>query len=200
MFAAGALGIRSEGIELLFIGQTIIATKQVIARELQQADVNRLERWRDERPWRAESTKPINELRITRGAYPAETVDQMGRFLAALDREDEKIKAVLLFALLCILESISYTKKDGQYLRWDCRSGRRQGKKIFNKGVILSFDKAITDKLNEIITDLRAVDAPEDLFAAVRSKAEVLLHSGSCLHVLPKLEANFYDCLITSPP
>jgi DNA modification methylase len=107
---------------------------------------------------------------------------------------------VLLFALLCILESISYTRKDGQYLRWDYRSGRRQGKKIFNKGAILTFDKAMTDKLNEIVIDLRAADAPEDLFAKKRSKAEVLLHPGSCLSVLPKLKTKSYDCLITSPP
>ena len=201
LFAAGALGIRGEGIELLPIGRTIITTKQIIDWELQPSDVALLERWRDERPWHgAEATKPINELRITRGAYPAETVDQMGRFLAALTQENERIKAVLLFALLCILESISYTRKDGQYLRWDYRSGRRQGEKKFDKGAILTFDKAITNKLNEIVTDLRAVDAPEDLFAAARSKAGVLLHSGSCLQVLPKLEANYYDCLITSPP
>ena len=77
------------------------------------------------------------------------------------------MQAVLLFALLCILENISYTRKDGQYLRWDYRSGRRQGKKIFNKGEILAFDKAITDKLHQIVDDLRSGELPEDLFAKV---------------------------------
>ena len=201
LFAAGALGLRAEGIELLPIGQTIIAIRKVIDSELKPVDVEQIAAWREQRPWHGRGiAKPINQLRITRGAYPAETTDQIGRFLVALEQENERIKAVLLFALLCILESISYTRKDGQYLRWDYRSGRRQGKKIFNKGEILTFDKAMTDKLNELVTDLRAADAPEDLFATTRSKAEVLLHTGSCLSLLPKLKAKSYDCLITSPP
>ena len=95
--------------------------------------------------------------------------DEKRMAVAALDQENERIKAVLLFALLCILESISYTRKDGQYLRWDYRSGRRQGEKKFDKGVILSFDKAITNKLHEIITDLRGVDS-------TRGKQRSFLH------------------------
>ena len=201
MFVAGAVGMRSEGIELLPIGQTMIATRQLIESDLQPEDLGRVAYWRDFRPWHhAEPTKPINELRITRGAYPPETVSQMGRFLAALEQENEPVKAVLLFALLCILESVSYTRKDGQYLRWDYRSGRRQGKKLFNKGEILTFDKAITDKLSSILGDLHACDTPEQLFAAARLKARVFLHAGSCLRLLPKLEAGSYDCVITSPP
>ena len=105
-----------------------------------------------------------------------------------------------MFALLCILESISYTRKDGQYLRWDYRSGRRQGKKLFDKGKILSFDRAIADKLRDIIEDLRSAESSGDLFQAVRSKTHVRLRAGSCLEILPKLKSKSYDCLITSPP
>src|SRR5439155_13432266 len=152
-----------------------------------------------EQPWKSyAAVKPINELRITRGAYSEETVLGMGRFLAASEQENERVEAVLLFALLCILESISFTRKDGQYLRWDYRSGRRQGKKIFDKGRILTFDKAVTDKLHH--DDLQSTDFPEDLFATTRSKADVGLRGGSCLDILPKLKTKSYDCLITSPP
>ena len=201
MFAAGGLGMKSEGIELLPIGRTLIATKQLIDLDLTEADVKQLALWRDERPWRkCKTVKPINELRITRGAYPAETLDSMGRFLTASEHENERVQAVLLFALLCILENISYTRKDGQYLRWDYRSGRRQGKKIFNKGEILAFDKAITDKLHQIVDDLRSGELPEDLFAKARSKADVKLHGGSCLDIMPQFKAKSYDSLITSPP
>lgn len=201
LFAAGGLGMRTEGIELLPIGQTIITTKQLIDWQLTDADVGRLASWRDKRPWRqSKASMAINELRITRGAYPAETLEAMGRFLAASEQEGERVKAILLFALLCILETISYTRKDGQYLRWDYRSGRCQGKKRFDKGEILGFDKAITDKLDDIVTDLCSSDFPEDLFATTRSKADVKLHGGSCLAILPKLKAEAYNCLITSPP
>jgi hypothetical protein len=201
MFAAGGTGLRAEGIELLPIGQTIITTKQVIDWDWKEPDTAQLIFWRDERPWKkAKRAIPINELRITRGAYPVETVEAVGRFLAVAEGEQERVKAVLYFALLCILESISYTRKDGQYLRWDYRSGRRQGKKVFDKGQILSFEQAITDKLYEIIADLRSSELPDDLFKSARSKADVLLHGGSCLEIMPRFKAESYDCLITSPP
>jgi len=201
LFVAGGHGMKAEGIELLPIGRTVITTKQLIDWDLKDADVTRLAFWRDELPWRkCKTVKPINELRITHGAYPPETLDAMGRFLAASEHEGERVRPVLFFALLCILESISYTRKDGQYLRWDYRSGRRQGKKIFDKGRILAFDAAITHKLHQIVDDLRAGELPEDLFARTLKKADVKLHGGSCLDILPKLKAESYDCLITSPP
>jgi len=201
LFAASGLGIKSEGIEVLPIGQIVIATRELTDWELKDADVERLVFWRDERPWeKGKVTKPINELRITRRAYPSETLKTMGQFLEMAEQEEQPIKTVLLFALLCILESISYTRKDGQYLRWDYRSGRSRGKNTFNKGEILGFDKAITNKLHEIVADLRFGSLPEDLFATVRSKAKIKLHSGSCLNILPKLKAESYDALITSPP
>ncbi|MBI5359718.1 MAG: site-specific DNA-methyltransferase [Planctomycetes bacterium] len=201
LFAAGGLGLKAEGIELLPLGQIVIETKQLIDWKLKDTDIKRLVFWRDERPWQKSKTaKPINELRITRGAYPAETLEAMGRFLYVMEQEEHRIKAVLLFALLCILESISFTRKDGQYLRWDHRSGRRQGKKVFDKGIILNFNKAITNKLHEIVTDLHFANVPEDLFAKPHSKAEIKLFRGSCLNLLPKLRAESYDGLITSPP
>jgi len=201
LFAAGAFGMRAEGIELLPIGQTVIATKQLIDSGIQPQDIERLTFWFQEQPWKNHTVaKPINELRITRGAYPLETAAAMGRYLGASERENQIVKAILVFALLCILESISYTRKDGQYLRWDYRSGRRLGKKVFDKGEILSFDRAITDKLQEILTDLRLAEMPEDLFTTQRTRTEIILHPGSCLEVLSQLPANVFDCVMTSPP
>ncbi len=193
--------MKAEGIELLPIGRTLIATKQLIDFDFKDVDVKRLAFWRDARPWlKSKTVKPINELRITRGAYPSETIEAMGRFLATSELEGERLKTVLLFALLCILEDISYTRKDGQYLRWDYRSGRRQGKKVFDKGKIPAFDNAITSKLHQMVDDLLSGELPDDLFAEIRSKAAVKLYGGSCLEILPRLEAESYDCLITSPP
>lgn len=201
LFAAGALGMRAEGIELLPIGQTVIETKQLIDFQLQAEDVERLATCLQQRPWKTSAqVKPVSELRITRGAYPQETVEAMGKFLATSDQENARVKTVLNFALLCILESISYTRKDGQYLRWDYRSGRRQGKKIFDKGNILTFERALTEKLQEIIVDLRGADLPDDLFASIKTRPDIRLHGGSCLEILPKLDADSYDCIITSPP
>jgi hypothetical protein len=169
--------------------------------QLQPQDIERLATWLKDQPWKnSPQVKPINELRITRGAYPNETVQAMGRFLAASENENERVKAILNFALLCILEALSYTRKDGQYLRWDFRSGRRHGKKIFDNGNILTFERALSEKLHEIVTDLRASEMPEDLFSTIKTPSEIFLHAGSCIEILPKLHSASYDCLITSPP
>lgn len=201
LFGAGGVGLKAEGIELLPIGQTITATKQLIDWELTDSDIARIAYWRDKRPWTdSPDAKPIQELRITRGAYPADTRDEMGRFLSAVEGEDIRVRSVLLFALLCILESISYTRKDGQYLRWDYRSDRRQGKTLFDKGKVLTFGPAIVSKLSEMLADLRFVTGPTDVFGSMSAKADIVLHTGSCLDILPTLAGASYDAVITSPP
>lgn len=201
LFAAGAFGMKAEGIEVLPIGQCVIMTKQLIDWDLEPSDVKKIAGWAKERPWeRCEEERPLNELRITRNAYPKETQKLIEYYLAAIEKENERVRAVLSFALLCILESVSYTRKDGQYLRWDYRSDRHLGKKLFNKGEILPFGKAMVAKLEEIVADLRAAELPDDLFAKSHSRTDVKLHSGSCLKILPKLAGASYDCIVTSPP
>ncbi len=202
LFASSAIGLSAEGIELLPIGQIIVETKQVIDAGLKQRELKVLSKWALTAPWRnARKQKPIPELRITLGAYPNETAISMGKFLAAIDDESESVRAILSFALLCILETISFTRKDGQYLRWDYRSGRRQGQKIFNKGFIPSFDVAMAAKLKEIVTDLSVGEPQQELFAETNAtRGKIGLHCGSCLDLLPKFRSSSFDCIVTSPP
>ena len=82
----------------------------------------------------SEKQNPLPELRITKGAYPEHTKESIEKYLGACQQENSKVQTVLRFVLLCVLESISYTRKDGQYLRWYYRSGRKHGKKPFDKG------------------------------------------------------------------
>jgi DNA modification methylase len=201
LFAGAGLGLDAEGIELLPIGQTIISARQCINCGTTSDGIARLICWRDTKPWKkARSRCPVSDLRITRGAYPSETLDEMGKFLSLLGQESQWVRAILQFAILCVLESVSYTRKDGQYLRWDHRAGRGFGKKIFDKGRVVGFDEAIARKLDEIIHDLSADQGAGDLFTSVSPQAPITLHAGSCLGVLPQLEADRYDGLITSPP
>ena len=200
LFAASAMGIDAEGIELLPIGQEIIATKQIVDAEFTPEDFEDLQRWASLRVWeKSEKKTDLPELRITKGAYPDPTKEAIEKYLAACEAENSRVRAVLHFALLCVLESISFTRKDGQYLRWDYRSGRKQGKKIFDKGPILDFEQAIADKINEIITDLKPAAQPE-LFSVEKPQGKITLHGGSCLEVLPQMPENCYDAIVTSPP
>jgi DNA modification methylase len=201
LFAASALGIDSDGIELLPIGQQIIATKKLLEAEFTAEDFETLQRWAKSQIWeRSEERVRLPELRITQGAYPERTRESIEKYLGACQQENSRVQTVLRFALLCVLESISYTRKDGQYLRWDYRSGRKQGKKPFHKGEILSFERAMSEKINEILTDLHPATKQASFFPAVSSQGEIRLYNASCLEVMPTLADNTYDAIITSPP
>jgi DNA modification methylase len=65
---------------------------------------------------------------------------------------------------------------------------------------LLPFDEAICEKLRQIVTDLRLQSAPKELFPTERTLAELKLHGGSCLKVLPTLLDNSFDAIMTSPP
>ncbi len=202
LFACSSLGYHSEGIEVLPVGQKIIKAN-VLARGVNQQSITAgLEKWLVQKPWNSEGEiKDFEVLRITDGAYSPQTHHTIGRYLNDLEHEHSDTKEILLFALLCVLESISYTRKDGQFLRWDYRSGRRNGKNTFDKGKILSFDEAIVKKLTEIKNDINLGDSNNDLFSFMQEDiqaGDVSLLKGSCLDVLPKLET--YSGIITSPP
>lgn len=201
LFAASDLGFDADGIELLPIGQQIIETKQVLDTEFTSDDLERLKAWLSLQIWKqTEQELCLPEFRITKGAYSTENKRAIEQYLGSLSQENERVREVLLFALLCVLESISYTRKDGQYLRWDYRSGRGQGKKPFNKGEILDFDCAITRKLEEIINDLEPPTYQVELFSVKKSQGEIQLYKGSCLKLLSTLPDAVYDAVITSPP
>lgn len=202
LFTASAMGLDAVGIELLPIGQQIISTKQLLENEFTAEDFDALEKWATKSIWKESKERiSINELRITAGAYPKETKDQIEKYLGAIKRENERVRVVLFFALLCVLEIISYTRKDGQYLRWDYRSGRKQGKKLFDKGEIVGFERAITEKIGEIMADLRpTTPIQKNLFEQKVDSGSINFFDGSSLDVMPKLPDGEYDAIMTSPP
>ena len=202
LFAASEQDIHADGIELLPIGQEIIQTRLLLQKGLTSNEIATFERWIVSQPWKGFPEKvPFSTFRITNGAYPSETVEAIERYRGALQQESEKIQAILRLALLCVLESISYTRKDGQYLRWDARSGKiRPGTKPFNKGAILSFEAAITAKLKEILSDVTSAEIPTTLFPVTQTSSDIRLFKGSCLEILPSLETSTYDAIMTSPP
>ncbi len=206
LFTASELGLDADGIELLSIGQQIITTKRLLDNEFTPEDFEKLQDWAKSRPWKnSKSTVPINELRITKSAYPENTREAIEKYLGASEQENPKVKVVLRFALLCVLEIISYTRKDGQYLRWDYRSGRKQGKKPFDKGTIADFEQAISQKINEIIVDLHPIEPiQESLFSTPTIspivQGNIHLFNGSSLEIMPTLPEKAYEAIITSPP
>lgn len=195
LFTASNLGLNADGIELLPIGQEIIKSRLNIENHFTNSDRDRVVEWIQNRPW--ESAKVdfhLTELKITISAYPEQTKREIESYLLLLQREVPTVSMVLKFALLCILEEISYTRKDGQYLRWDVRAQKNlRSSSTFNKGKINEFSESIVHKLTEIIEDYELIK-PHEGAGLIR------LFSGSNLEVLPTIVESSYDAIFTSPP
>jgi DNA modification methylase len=202
LFCASDLGVDALGIELLPIGQHIIKARKLL-QYFSNDDFETLIQWKNKKPWiEHQGQSNFTVLKITDGAYSEENNNLIKKFLSCMQKENENIQTVLLLALFCILESISFTRKDGQYLRWDQRSGRCLGALPFDKGEIQCFNNAITEKMEEIIQDVKGESASDlfDFLTPVIKKGHLSIIGGSCLQELPRLNENSIDLVITSPP
>ncbi len=206
LFAGQELGWKSYGVEILPVGVFVMQTREA----LNDIDINQL-RAVVKNLWAelskiADYENCINHISITKEAFSEETEILLNKFLSYCSKiKDQKTQTVLRFAAFSVLEEISFTRKDGQYLRWDYRSKRDLSGKPFDKGKILSFKEALTYKLKQIVTDL-APNKSVNLFEQLSSNGNrhkqfpVKIIEGSCLEKLPKLENAYFDFIITSPP
>lgn len=189
-------GYDAIGIELLSPG--ILATKARLASSKVRIDIFRDFIRKIETlnfsDTRIDKAYFFKHLTITAGAFPQETevaIACMNRFIAE-EVKDQGLKSLLKFAVNSILEDVSFTRKDGQYLRWDYRSERKLKSK-FNKGTILNFRNHLLEKLNTMLDDISG--QPKS-----KTKNNIELINGSCLHELHRIESDSIDLVITSPP
>lgn len=196
LFKASKLGLDALGIELLPNSLEIVQVRKSIKASNALGLANSIRTFRDKKCWRESGpTEQVLHLRITDGAYPSTTEHDLGRFIYEARRAKQSIlKRILLFAAMCTLEGVSFTRKDGQYLRWDSRSGRNLGKKPFLKASIQDFTEAISAKLTQIADDIEH----EISNGSPRGKVSIL--AGSCLNMLPTIKPASIDGIITSPP
>lgn len=201
LFASRDRGWQATGIELLPVGafamRARLAAERVSAAQFRGA----IDRFR-KTDWRAESDADFNfqHLSITKGAFPTASEIDLVRFRTYAQQRirNEDIRLLFEAASLAVLESISYTRKDGQYLRWDERAPRSLPGKRFNKGQILPFEDALVRQLTNMLDDM----AGAGLFGAT-SECEaggIKVLEGSCLDLLPKAKSDSFDLVITSPP
>ena len=200
LFSSREMGFNSIGIELLPIGEFIFNSRKAaekldnnnfiqVVNNLKKIDFQRLS---------TDDDHNFKHVVITKNAFPAETEKKLNGFIKYIDEEieDKYIEQILRFVCFCILEKISYTRKDGQYLRWDNRAGKRKSK--FEKAKIFSFEEALFDKLNQIISDINTFNF--DNKDEISNDIEIKLNKGTCLEIMPKLDAESFDLIISSPP
>lgn len=204
LFAGQEIGWESHGIELLPVGSFVMETREALNNidsvKLKATiknlwtDIAKIEKYDNH----------ITHISITKDAFPEETEISLNKYLTYCSKlKDKRIQTLLKFAAFSVLEEISYTRKDGQYLRWDYRSKRDLSGKPFDKGKILSFEEAVKTKLQNIVQDLSPTQNTS-LFEQFETngfeKLPVNILSGSCLEELPKLKSNSFDFVVTSPP
>ncbi len=201
LFAGANVGLQSVGIELLPPGVEVIHSRLMLESPKAERLVALLHEWMCTTPWKSSSKRlSLAKLRITDGAYPPNTLDGIENYLSAASEVDASERRILQFALMCVLEEVSFTRKDGQYLRWDYRSGRTLGKKQFDKGVIPSFDDAMVSKLRQILLDVSSLSDSSKSWRSNLLPASVSVQAGSCLTLMPQLPAGSFDTIVTSPP
>ena len=151
----GEKGWETTGIELLPIGayniQARLTAEKISCNEL-KIEIDNFWKLFNET---TQCDRRINHISITRGAFPDYNEEQLNRFMSACEMVNNKNARLLIeFAAFSVLEEISFTRKDGQYLRWDYRANRSHGSSDFNKGDIFEFYKIVKSKLEEMLDDL----------------------------------------------
>lgn len=196
LFVGSCQGINTTGIEILPVANVITKSKYTALTKLSEEKFEKLYEMVKSRSWlHFENPPELNTLKITEGAYSAETELKIRKFLEFTKTQNQEFQEILTFLLLSVLESVSYTRKDGQYLRWDGRSKFRNSK--FRKKSISDFDTVIYEKIKQIIEDMNPLQvACYDL----KPRGRINLIEGSCLDKLIMQPNNFYDAIITSPP
>jgi len=195
LVAAGN-GIPSTGIEIMPVGITAAtAISQVangISRDsLRSTGSELLSRIASQQ--NAASSFCFPHVKITEKAFTNKTERELARareFISQVD--DPTIGHVLNFACMSVLEEVSFTRKDGQFLRWDHRCGRQMKSRV-NLGEISDLTVALSNKLTQIDEDLQRV---KDCYGS--EKPNFL--SGSCLELLRTVPNDSVDLIVTSPP
>lgn len=150
------------------------------------------------------------EIGITKDGYPSETSRDLAYYKEHFlnSRYSETTKMLLELCTLNALERISYSAKDGQYLRWDYRCPKitaasearlRQGKKPFavklDKGSLPSLKEVLLEELSGVLRDIEYLNNTPIGFDTQCNFIE-----GSALFELPKLADGTVSAVISSPP
>lgn len=156
-------------------------------------------------------TEKTNEITITADAYPNNNGVEIEYFTTLIRKSDfsELSKNLFTLCTLNTLEKVSYSAKDGQYLRWDCRCPKivaaekarlAAGKKPFavrlDKGDIPSFKEAVLNELKKVTGDIMYIQKHSNR----TFNARCTFIEGSALFNLPLLPDNTISGVVSSPP
>lgn len=151
------------------------------------------------------------EISITKDGYPKETSRELSYYKEYFlsSEYSENAKMLLELCTLNALERISYSAKDGQYLRWDWRCPKiiaaaeereKAGRKPFvvrlDKGKLPSLKEVLSEELSGVIKDIEYLKKNNPYGFDTHCK----FIEGSALFELPKIDSDTVSAVISSPP
>ena len=195
VLTACSMGLQGAGIELMPVGNLAAhaisaASNELEASAVADASAQLLD---------AISCESYNDsfifphVQITERAFPEATEKDLARareFISSVG--DPGMSTVLTLACVSVLEEVSYTRKDGQFLRWDPQSGRKVSRKLHKESVPTLKD-ALQRRLAEI-------DADIPYLRRKYGGSRPTFMDGSSLTTLQYLDSEHFDTVVTSPP
>jgi site-specific DNA-methyltransferase (cytosine-N4-specific) len=148
---------------------------------------------------------------ITEGAYPEKTEKEIAFFDEWYKNSNysHTAKKLIILCMLNSLEKVSYTSKDGQFLRWDYRSKKmleaaeyrnKNGKTPLvirlNKGELPTLKQTLLEELKSVFSDILLIRR----HTTPNFESKIQFAEESALFALPKFESNIVNGVITSPP
>jgi len=191
VLAAGQLGFGAWGIDILPVAVFVARVK---LRGAEGYDLGALREAIDEivhAPYRAPTIAAPSDVRIIHLAYTEDTLNQILFFqeqIAAI--QDEHIHDFLQLALLAVLESVSHTSKDGQFLR--LRSTAR----------LSDVREALSNQLEMMWNDLTGVGQQPLLgweFPGTVANRHCYVEQADARDFAERFD-DYADAIITSPP
>jgi len=191
LLTAKQLGYYSWGIDILPVA---VFMTQVKLRDASAYDMALLRRCIDEllaSEYRPLSIRAPQDIRIIRLAYSEETLPQILFFKEKiLEERDDNIRDFLLLGLLAILESVSYTSKDGQFLR--LKPNKR----------IPPVREVLAEQLNRMYEDLnppRQLSLLGNLQPSAEGGPTAYVRLADARRFTEEID-DYADIIITSPP
>ena len=192
---AGSMGMDGTGIEIMPVGN--LSARAIVAaanglhyNHFIQASNDLIESLLSDK---YDAAFLFPHIPITERAFPERTEQDLAKarkFVAGI--RDPSLHTLLTLACVSVLEEISFTRKDGQFLRWDPQSGRKVSPRL-HKSDIPTLAQALQRRLDEIANDIPVLQRKY-------GGATPAFVDGSSLTELRKLPDKSFDAVVTSPP
>ena len=202
-------GINSIGFDILPMSRIAIEAKNNIF-NYNLCELKKIKKELESISCPPDYEKTFNYLSITDAAFPETTAHEIAFFTEWNEKSaySQMAKNIITLCILNSLESISYTAKDGQYLRWDYRSkkmieanenrkakGRRPIVVRLDKGKLPSLKETLCTEFEKVLNDIEHIQTH-----TTNTEAKITFIEGSALFEMPQMPNDILDGVITSPP